>query len=68
MTNRRLDPDRLAVAPEDPGAERVERARLDLAAGLADEAMIRSRSSPAARLVNVTARIGHGRTFLTPTR
>ena len=33
-----VDPDRLAVAAEDPGAERVERARLDVAAGLADEA------------------------------
>ena len=29
--------------------------------------MIRSRSSPAARFVNVTARIRHGRTSLTPT-
>ena len=31
------DPDRLPVAPEDPGTERVERAGLDVAARLADE-------------------------------
>ena len=32
------DPDRLAVAAQDAGTERVERAGLDVAAGLADEA------------------------------
>ena len=32
------DPDRLAVAAEDAGAERVEGPGLDVAAGLADEA------------------------------
>ena len=31
------DPDCLAVAPEDAGAQRVERARLDVPTGLADE-------------------------------
>ena len=39
------DPDRLAVATEDAGAERVERAGLDLAPGLADE-----RDDPLAQL------------------
>ena len=33
-----VDPDRLAVAAQDPGAERVERAGLHVAAGVADEA------------------------------
>src|SRR5712671_3548595 len=39
------DPDRLAVAPEDTGTERMERARLDVAARLADE-----RDDPLAQL------------------
>ena len=33
-----VDPDRLAVAPQHPRADRVERAGLDVPAGLADEA------------------------------
>ena len=37
MTNRRSMPDRLAVAPQHAGAQRVERARLDVLAGVADE-------------------------------
>ena len=48
------DPDRLAVAPEDPGAERVERARLDVAARLADE-----RDDPLAQLAGGPVRERH---------
>ena len=33
-----VDPDRFAVAAQHPGAQRVERARLHVAAGVADEA------------------------------
>ena len=48
------DPDRLAVAPEDPGAERVERARLDVATRLADE-----RDDPLAQLAGGAVRERH---------
>ena len=63
-----IDPDRGAVAPDDAGAQSVKGAGLHLRPGSPTSRMIRSRSSPAARFVNVTARICQGRIPLTPTR